>query len=94
MGSQRKLMDFIQYLWQRAEYYTRITVITAVILLVMFTLALTYESRALYLFASLLSFSYIAYMFGYELLYKDLKERYNKYVSEQESLFDNIKDPK
>ena len=94
MGSQRKLMDFIQYLWQRAEFYTRITVIAAVILLVMFTLALTYESRALYLFASLLSFSYIAYMFGYELLYKDLKERYNKYVSEQESLFDNIKDPK
>jgi Ca2+-dependent lipid-binding protein len=87
-------MNFINYLWQRAEYYTKVSAILAVLCLVSFTLALTYESFALHMLGIAILLIYFGYMIGYEMVYKSLKERYNQYLKEQNSLFSNIKDPK
>jgi hypothetical protein len=87
-------MNFINYLWQRAEFYTKISAILAVLCLVSFTLALTYDSLVLHLLGIAILLTYFGYMIGYELVYKSVKERYNEYLKEQNSLFSNIKDPK
>lgn len=87
-------MDFIRYLWQRAEFYSRISVISLVLTLVLYTIAYTYDSKTFNNLAFGVWFSYIFYMFGYELLYKSLKEKYNTFRKEQDELFTNIKSPK
>jgi len=37
---------------------------------------------------------YIAYLFGYEIAYKSLREKYTQFQKEQNELFNNIKDTK
>lgn len=87
-------MDFIRYLWQRAEFYTKVSMLSMVAILVMATIAMTYESRFLYLFSLVMCATYIFYMFGYEILYKVIKDKYNTFKKEQAELFTNIKEPK
>ena len=87
-------MSFVKYLWARSEYHTKFSFIYFIGLLSLATLAFTYESKNLYLLTQSLLWFYVAYMFGYEIAYKSLREKYNKFQKEQAELFDNIKDPK
>jgi hypothetical protein len=37
---------------------------------------------------------YVAYVFGYHIIYITLKDKYNKFRKEQAELFASIKEPK
>jgi len=87
-------MDFIRYLWARAEFYAKVSIMSWVTFLVLFTLAQTYESKFLHFCSGFVAFGYIAYMMGYEIIYKSLKDKYNTFKKEQADLFNNIKEPK
>jgi len=87
-------VSFIQYLWQRSEYYTKFSMIYFICIAVLTTISFTYESKNLYLFTQAMIWFYVAYMFGYEIAYKSLREKYERFQKEQNELFDNIKDPK
>lgn len=87
-------MSFINYLWQRSEYHTKFSFIYFVGILVLLTVAVTYESKNLYMLSQGLLWFYIAYLFGYEIAYKSLREKYTQFQKEQNELFNNIKDTK
>lgn len=87
-------MGFLQWLWQRSEIYAKIIMVYVVVIAVMGTLAVTYESLLLYRITQGIGLSYFIWMFGYELVYKALKDKYNDYKREQDELFNNIKNPK
>ena len=87
-------MNFIYWLWQRSEIYMRVIIMFVVTIMVMGTLAITYESLLLYKITQGVAISYFVWWFGYELLYKVLKEKYNDFKKEQLELFNNIKEPK
>jgi hypothetical protein len=87
-------MDFIRYLWVRAEEFTKFTVIVLTASVALAIIALTYESKILYFISQTICWGYVAYVFGYHIVYMTLKDKYNKFRKEQEELFINIKDPK
>jgi len=87
------MIDFIRYLWTRAEDFTKFTIIVLVTSLALAIVALTYESHILYIASQIICWGYVAYVFGYHIVYMTLKDKYNKFRKEQAELFTNIKDP-
>lgn len=87
-------MNFIQYIWRRAEDHTKMFVLYMITALVIAVVAITYESKFLYNLAQGMLFFYVAFALGYGVIYKSLREQYEKYQKEQAELFNNIKDPK
>jgi len=87
------MIDFIRYLWTRAEDFTKFTIIVLVSSLALAIVALTYESHTLYIISQIICWGYVAYVFGYHIIYISLKDKYNKFRKEQAELFTNIKDP-
>ena len=87
-------MGFIRWMWSRSETYMKVMFCYIVVIFVLATLAVTYESVTLYRITQMIGASYFLWFFGYEVFYKILKEKYNAYKREQDELFDNIKNPK
>lgn len=87
-------MGFLQWWWKRSELYVKIIFIYVVVLSVMLTLTITYESQTMYRITQGIAISYFVWWFGYEMVYKAIKAKYNTYIKEQENLFNEIRDPK
>jgi len=88
------VIDFIRYLWTRAEDFTRFTIVVLTVSVSLAIVALTYESTILYFISQTICWGYVAYVFGYHIVYTSVKDKYNKFRREQAELFSNIKDPK
>jgi len=88
------MINFLHYLWTRAEDFTKLNIVTLSTSVSLAIVALTYNSNVLYIVSQTICWGYVAYVIGYHFVYTTIKDKYNKFRKEQDELFTNIKDPK